>query len=359
MAAADLVGFELDVRVAVEEVFECGGLQQTAHALGTAAEVAELELDVTELKDAPDGHVCIEKDPVFSNAHKQPTPVSCQGQLISNMSEVVIQSVETGLTALFQHIYETNCELDGEEVTPEDRLTLTELSPLETLENLKDLTESLLGAKRQLKRTDKAELAERCDQFERLLQKLEGEVRTHIRVEQQLKLHAEATQARLEELQLQRNSAEHPKENLSHNRILSVGGEACSTGLAERKHQTLLQLEKECSDLKSIFAQKRAEYERTKGDYERLLREMQLNRLRPGKENFPKNSSTEKPTKALERPFTDRSKSLKSESPYQPVLRAASKSRLEASEALRFKAHQRSDSERCKSLTKVGSKPTK
>lgn len=277
--------------------------------------------------------------------------------LVSNMSEVVIQSVETGLTALFQHIYESNCELDGAEITSEDRLALSELSPLEVLENLKDLTESLLGAKRQLKCTDKAELAERCDQFERLLQKLESEVRTHIRVEQQLKLHAEATQARLEELQRLRDWTEHPKEVVPHNRILSVGGEACPVDLAERKHQALLHLEKECSDLKSVFAQKRAEYERTKAEYERLQREMQLTRLRPGKENFPKN--TEKPTKALDRPFTDRSKSLKSESPYQPVLRTSSKSRLEASEALRFKAHQRSDSERCKLHVKACSKPAK
>ena len=264
------------------------------------------------------------------------------------MSEVVIQSVEAGLTALFQHVYEANCELEGEAVTSEDRVTLSELSPLETLENLKDMIESLLSAKRQLKCTDKAELAERCDLFERLLQKLESEVRTHIRVsvtqvEQQLKLHAEAVQARLEECQRPKDTSSGLGTDYAHHRIASVGADNGFLQLAERKHHTLLQLERECNDLKSVFSLKRAEYERTKGDYERLLREMQLSRIRTGKENVPRKYS------ALDRAQTDRSKS-----PYQSTV---SKSHLEASEVLRCKVHQRSDSERGKLLAKVCSKP--
>lgn len=277
------------------------------------------------------------------------------------MSEVVIQTVETGLTALFQHVYTTNCELEGEEITSEDHLTLLELSPLETLENLKDLIESLLSSKRQLKRTDKAELAERCDQFERLLQKLEGEVRVHIRVEQQLKLHAEATQAKLDELQRKPVIEENNKEDLMHHRVLSVGGDYGPAELAEIKHQAMMQLEKECNELKSVFSHKRTEYERTKGDYERLLREVQLSRLRPSKENIPRKPSAEKTLKGRispERVLTDRSnpsKSFKSESPYQPILsqfRTSSKPRLETCEALRLKAHQRTVSERSKKPVK-------
>lgn len=280
------------------------------------------------------------------------------------MSEVVIQTVEKGLTDLFRHAYEANCELEGEEVTMEDRMTLEDLSTLETLENLKDLVESLLEAKRELKKSDKAELAERCEQFERLLQKLEGEVRNHIRVrfsqiEQQLKLHAEATQSRLDELQRKTESTEESslKPESSHHRILSVGGDTRILELAEYKHKVMLQLEKECNDLKSVFSLKRTEYERTKGDYERLLREMQLARVKPSKENLPRKPSNERTFKAgisPERPLTDRtnpSRTVKAESPYQPVLsqlRTSSKSKLDVSDILRLKAHQRSGSERSK-----------
>jgi len=46
---------------------------------------------------------------------------------------------------------------------------------------------------------DLVEYHEKNNQYEQLLQKLEGEVRNHIRIEQQLKLHIESTQAKLED----------------------------------------------------------------------------------------------------------------------------------------------------------------
>lgn len=98
------------------------------------------------------------------------------------MTEVVITDLETGLRDLFNKAYLSNCEIECEELTAADRDTLEDLDSLEILENFKDLVNSLLSCKRDFKQTDKSEIAGRCEQFETMLQKLEAEVRTHIRV---------------------------------------------------------------------------------------------------------------------------------------------------------------------------------
>lgn len=98
------------------------------------------------------------------------------------MTEVVITDLETGLRDLFNKAYLSNCEIECEELTEADRDTLEDLDSLEILENFKDLVNSLLSCKRDFKKTDKSEIAGRCEQFETMLQKLEAEVRTHIRV---------------------------------------------------------------------------------------------------------------------------------------------------------------------------------
>jgi len=98
------------------------------------------------------------------------------------MTEVVIKDLETGLRDLFHKAYLSNCELEDEELTEADRSTLEDLDCLEILENFKDLVNSLLSCKRDFKQTDKSDIASRCEQFETMLQKLEAEVRNHIRV---------------------------------------------------------------------------------------------------------------------------------------------------------------------------------
>ncbi|MEW3935601.1 hypothetical protein, partial [Pseudomonas aeruginosa] len=49
--------------------------------------------------------------------------------------------------------------------------------------------------------SEKGELKQRSEQFETMLQKAEAEVRNHIRIEHQLKLHIENHQNRIEELE--------------------------------------------------------------------------------------------------------------------------------------------------------------
>ena len=187
------------------------------------------------------------------------------------MTELVITDLESGLKALFSRAYLANCELEGQEP---DLETLQALSPLEVLENIKDLLESLLSCKRDLKRSDKGEIVSRCDQFESMLQRLEAEVRTHYRVEQQLKLQAETLQAQLEQ---------QGSDPTAHRRVLSLQGDGKAMQmyeLAAIKHKALQRLEKQALGMKIALEKRVADVEIVKQDYERLMRELQLSRAR-------------------------------------------------------------------------------
>lgn len=118
----------------------------------------------------------------------------------------MIQDTETqplsqALHNLFKYVFVKNCELDEEAVTSEEEKTLEELDPLETLENLKDVVLSLLKFKKKHKTSDLAEMISQHGQFEIMLQKLEGDIRNHIKIEHQLKLHIDASQSKVEELE--------------------------------------------------------------------------------------------------------------------------------------------------------------
>lgn len=106
-----------------------------------------------------------------------------------------------GLKSLFTYAFTLNCHLDDASITNEEKETLLTLDILEVFENFKDLVLDLLKFKQKFKNTDMAELANRSDQFETMIQKLEAKVRTHIGIEQQLKLHIESTQSQYEELE--------------------------------------------------------------------------------------------------------------------------------------------------------------
>jgi hypothetical protein len=106
---------------------------------------------------------------------------------------------EKVLHELFRYAYMSNCELMEEELSPEELETLQDLDTAEVLENFKDLILDLINYKRNSLKTEKSELIQQNEQFEGMLQKLEGEVRNHIRIEQQLKLHLESSQAKLDE----------------------------------------------------------------------------------------------------------------------------------------------------------------
>ena len=102
---------------------------------------------------------------------------------------------------LFTFAFTLNCHLDDSSVTQEEKSTLDALEITEVFENMKDLVVELLRFKQKFKDTSMEELAARSDQFETIIQKLEAKVRTHIGIEQQLKLHIENAQSQYEELE--------------------------------------------------------------------------------------------------------------------------------------------------------------
>ena len=82
----------------------------------------------------------------------------------------------------FSGYFIQNCEIDEDKVTSEEFETLKDLDDLEVHENLNELMSNLLTFKNEAKKSDKFELIQRCELFESMLQKLEAEVRNHIRV---------------------------------------------------------------------------------------------------------------------------------------------------------------------------------
>lgn len=92
------------------------------------------------------------------------------------------QEVVKILHEVFKNSFITHCQLNEESVTQEELKTLKELDDLEVLENLQDLLSELFRFKQEHKRSDISELIQRAAQFEAMIQKLEGEVRNHIRV---------------------------------------------------------------------------------------------------------------------------------------------------------------------------------
>jgi hypothetical protein len=115
--------------------------------------------------------------------------------------EIQLEDFEQGFHELFKQAFVINCNLDEESVTSQESKILQNLDTTEILENFKDLVIDLLKFKKDYISSDKAELASRNEQFEKMLQKLESQVRNHIRIEHQLKLHIENSQQRILELE--------------------------------------------------------------------------------------------------------------------------------------------------------------
>ena len=175
--------------------------------------------------------------------------------------------IEKTLSELFRNAFITNCHLDESSVTSEELETLDELSTEEVLENFTDLINDLLNFKKEYRSTDKAELAQRSEQFENMLQKLESEVRNHIRVEHQLKLHIESNQNKLEELEKFKAEAEIKISNFEE----KLKYENQKTGKIDgNKDKVLLKFEVECAKLKSLLEEKIKECERLKKELEKV-----------------------------------------------------------------------------------------
>jgi chromosome segregation ATPase len=111
------------------------------------------------------------------------------------------RDIEKPLKDLFKSAFITNCALDDASVTDEELQTLEELDNSELIENLKSLLDTLLTFKSNCKSSNSGELATRCDQLEKMLQKQESEVRNHIKAQHQLKLHIDNLQQKISELE--------------------------------------------------------------------------------------------------------------------------------------------------------------
>ena len=176
--------------------------------------------------------------------------------------------LEERLFHLFKSSFILNCELDDAAVTAEELKTLEELDALEVLDNLEELLKDLLNVKEQFSRSDAAELAARAEQFEAMLQKLEGEVRGHIRVEHQLKLHVDNTQGKLEEVEALHAKAQQTIKQLEEQLSSTAGSTpvnavelAQRAEALERKDRVIAQLEKENTGLKLQLKERLAELE--------------------------------------------------------------------------------------------------
>ena len=110
---------------------------------------------------------------------------------------------EKKIKELLREVFIEKCHVDEASMTEEEENSIRLLDGNEAIENLRDIFKELIAFKREYVRLDKAELIQRSEQFESMLQKLEAEVRNHISVEHQLKLHIENNQLQTEELELQ------------------------------------------------------------------------------------------------------------------------------------------------------------
>ena len=112
------------------------------------------------------------------------------------------------LIDIFKSAFISNCNLDDASVTEEELQTLEELNQVEVVDNIKNLMETLLNFKSNCKLAKEGELVLRCDLLEKMLQKQESEVRNHIKIEHQLKLHIESAQQRILELEMSYNESQ-------------------------------------------------------------------------------------------------------------------------------------------------------
>jgi DNA repair exonuclease SbcCD ATPase subunit len=111
------------------------------------------------------------------------------------------KTLTSKLRHLFLETFKLNCELDENEVTPEELSTINEISSDEIIDNLKELLTSLLLYKKATLHCEQVDLIKKSEQLEKMLQKTEAEVRNHIRTEHELKLHIESIQNHSEELE--------------------------------------------------------------------------------------------------------------------------------------------------------------
>lgn len=89
---------------------------------------------------------------------------------------------------------------------------MKEEDPMNLIEYIKGSLEYFLQSKEEMSKlsTQKFEISESFreksnSEYEQLIQNLEAEIRNHIRIEQQLKIHIDDIQSKLEEMEINEN----------------------------------------------------------------------------------------------------------------------------------------------------------
>ena len=103
--------------------------------------------------------------------------------------------LESKVKDLFKTTYTSNCKIEDIPTTNEQIEILLAVDVFIVLENLSLLIDSLILFKQNSQQEEKSSLIQQNEQLETLLQKLEAEVRNHIRVEQELKLQNEEAES--------------------------------------------------------------------------------------------------------------------------------------------------------------------
>lgn len=190
--------------------------------------------------------------------------------------EIDEQDIEKSIKNLYSHTYLTNSSLDDDNILAEDPKDFESLSSSDLQSNFKELIISLLNFKKLNKHSEKAELVQRSDQFEKLLQKFESEVKNHYRVENQLKMHIENYQEKIEalekaesldlnrikELEEKCNKKKNPKSS-EIDRVRKEMEERLRNSLenVEKKDKALHKIEYENIKLKTLLEEKTREYD--------------------------------------------------------------------------------------------------
>jgi hypothetical protein len=110
------------------------------------------------------------------------------------MDQDEIKTALASLHSLFKDVYVLNCQIDCDFANSTELKLIEDFDFTELVDNFKEIVLHLVT----FKQDHAAQGGSRADQLEQLLQKVEEEVRQHIRVEQQLKLHIEALLAKAE-----------------------------------------------------------------------------------------------------------------------------------------------------------------
>lgn len=232
--------------------------------------------------------------------------------------EIDPQNLEKAIQELFSYAYMTNTSLDDDYFLGDDSFNIEDLNPFELKENFKTLIMDLLKFKKQRKNTKKAELVLRNSQFEALNQKLESEIKKHMRDEYQLKLHIENHQNRIEELEISENkdialikeleekcNGKKSMKSSEIDKIRKEMEEKIRTLLeaGEKKDKALRKIEYENIKLKTLLEEKTREFDTIKKEL------VKINKMTPAKKDpysvlqnsFKKKYDLNKSQKILER----------------------------------------------------------